>query len=100
MKFICYMVDKKGCLEARMAVRAQHLERAGKLIKEGKILSGGAITSEAFDPASGKKPAIIGSMMIVEAESKDEVLEMIKTDVYAADVWDLEASQINYYLST
>ncbi|KAK9383547.1 uncharacterized protein V2V93DRAFT_362088 [Kockiozyma suomiensis] len=80
-----------------MAVRPTHIARAKELIQQGVIISGGAITSSYFDPTvEGAKPDIIGSLIIMDAESLDKVWEIIKSDAYAAEVWDFEASKINH----
>lgn len=38
----------------------------------------------------GQGPKINGSIMMAIAETKEEVLEKLKKDVYAKDVWDFE----------
>ena len=39
-------------------------------------------------------PQFRGSVMIFRAESEEEVMNILKADVYAASVWDLDAAQI------
>lgn len=46
-------------------------------------------------PEDGKTPPIIGSAMLAYAESKEEVLEKLKNDVYSKEeVWDWDRVQI------
>jgi uncharacterized protein len=59
----------------------------------GFWLWGGAMLSE--QPEEGKPLDITGSAMLAYADSKEEVLEIIKKDIYAtSDVWNLDKIQI------
>ncbi len=42
----------------------------------------------------GQPPKIVGSTMLAHAATREEVLEIMKSDVYAAEVWDFERMQI------
>lgn len=54
---------------------------------------GGALLSKP--PKEGEPLPIIGSAMIAYAETKEEVIEAIKKDIYyTAGVWDLSKIQI------
>jgi hypothetical protein len=44
--------------------------------------------------SAGEKLSIKGSVMLASADSKEEVLEQLKKDVYASDVWDLEKVEV------
>jgi hypothetical protein len=54
---------------------------------------GGAYFSSV--PVEGETPPIIGSCMVAYAETKEEVLESIKSDIYTkSGVWDTSKIQI------
>jgi len=43
----------------------------------------------------GEAPSMLGSTLIAVAETREEVLEKIRSDVYAKEgVWDVEKLQI------
>ncbi|MCJ1380537.1 hypothetical protein MMC17_003645 [Xylographa soralifera] len=44
--------------------------------------------------AASTPPPINGSVMLAVATSAEEVLALLREDVYAAEVWDLEKVQI------
>ena len=46
------------------------------------------------DHTAANPPSIKGSVMLATASSSEEVLEKLKGDVYAKEVWDLENVQI------
>lgn len=46
------------------------------------------------DHSGAQPPPIKGSVMLATAGSQEEVLEKLKADVYAKEVWDLENVQI------
>lgn len=46
-------------------------------------------------PAEGETPSFKGSMIMAVAENEQEVLDLLKKDVYSTSgVWDLENAQI------
>lgn len=56
----------------------------------GTIVVGGA-KFDTHDAAEGQGPQMTGSMLIVVAESIDDVRKIVEGDVYAeSGVWDLE----------
>jgi hypothetical protein len=65
----------------RMAVRAQHLEGIRPLVEAGTVLLGGALLNEAG--------GMIGSMMLLEAESEAAARAILERDVYTTGgVWE------------
>ncbi|CAO3615007.1 unnamed protein product [Cunninghamella blakesleeana] len=70
-------------LERRMAVRQNHLDMAVEAHKTGDMLCGGAI----FDSHENRK--MIGSMMICQADSEEELRDRIANDPYVlGKVWE------------
>jgi hypothetical protein len=46
-------------------------------------------------PVEGETPPIIGSAMLAYAETKEEVIESLKNDIYSKEgVWDWDKVQI------
>ena len=73
---------------------SKHLEGVLPLHERNKIIWGGAMFSHP--PADGEDPPpMVGSALLVYASSKEEVLELLKNDIYSKnDVWNLEKMQI------
>ena len=70
-----------------------HLANVKADADAGFWLLGGAYFSDL--PKEGETPPIIGSAMLAHAESKEEVLEKLKNDIYTeSDVWDWNKVQI------
>lgn len=64
----------EGALERRLAVREKHLERSSKLKEAGTLQLGGAILGEG-----GR---MIGSAMVIEADSEETLRAMLEADPY------------------
>ncbi|TKA66303.1 hypothetical protein B0A49_06944 [Cryomyces minteri] len=92
-EWICILPDHEGALERRMEVRPDHLKALAPNVDSGLILFGGGYMESV--PAEGEGPKIKGSVMLAYAESKEEVVQMLKNDIYSKkDVWDWEKVQI------
>lgn len=71
-----------GALDRRLKVRPEHLERAQNVTREGKVVLGGALLDEK------KKERMVGSCMIFDVATKEEVEQFLKSDVYSREgVW-------------
>lgn len=95
-------------LSRRLAARPLHLKALPPLLESGRILFGGATLEEAEaentqpdeqTPAgAGGGPGglrMTGSVMLVRAESEDEVRRLVRGDVYAQHgVWDVEGMRV------
>lgn len=57
-------------------------------MESGFWVLGGASLDEPVKEGEG--PKINGSVMMAFAESKEEVLEKLKADIYYKEVWDVE----------
>ncbi|ELR04335.1 hypothetical protein VC83_04016 [Pseudogymnoascus destructans] len=85
--------DQPRKLEARMAVRSDHLKNVTPKVEEGFWKVGGATLDEP--PKEGEPLKINGSCFIAHATTKEEVMVELKNDVYAkGEVWDFEKIQI------
>lgn len=66
----------------------KHLEAIKPNIDSGTIVFGGASLDEPVKEGEG--PKINGSVMIVCADSKEDAMKVIESDVYVKNnVWDL-----------
>ncbi|KAF8972901.1 hypothetical protein BDZ97DRAFT_1648748 [Flammula alnicola] len=92
-RFFVYAPDKteEGTLARRLSVREQHLVGAKKGHESGIIRIGGMITTPdaITNPDAPKK--MVGSTFIFEAESLEQVKNLIESDIYyTSGVWDPE----------
>lgn len=79
MQFLINAYDGENMLEKRMEVRPRHLEGMNKLGKH-VVFAGGRLNDEG-------KP--VGSVMIMEFDSREELDEYLKTEPYIeSKVWE------------
>jgi uncharacterized protein YciI len=82
MQFLVIARDgtDEGALDRRQQTRPAHLAGIGPLVESGNVLVGGAILSDAGD--------MIGSTLLVEFPSREEVDDWLARDPYVTDgVW-------------
>jgi len=93
LEWLVMLPDKPNALAKRLEVRQTHLENIDPDVQRGSVVLGGAYLSE--QPAEGQTPDMLGSAMIFVADSKEEVLERIKHDIYTTSgVWDIDKINI------
>ncbi|KAL2114362.1 hypothetical protein VUR80DRAFT_8052 [Thermomyces stellatus] len=93
--WIVIVPDKPGTLAKRLEVRAQHMAGVKKHEASGAVKVGGAIFSEPPQGNDPSKWAFCGSTLNVVAETKDEVVDLLRSDIYATSgVWDVDKAQI------
>ncbi|KAG1727599.1 hypothetical protein EDB19DRAFT_191617 [Suillus lakei] len=82
---------EEGTLARRMAIRPKHLLGAKKLIAQGSMkVAGGLLTPESQD-AEPQDRKFVGSALIYEAESLEDVRRRVEADLYWKEgVWDKE----------
>ncbi|TDB68006.1 YciI family protein [Arundinibacter roseus] len=83
MKYVLHAYDHidSEAYERRMQARPAHFERARKLKADGNFILGGAL----LDPAG----TMIGSMMLVDFETEDQLHEWLESDPYVTGkVWN------------
>ncbi|KAJ1723747.1 hypothetical protein LPJ53_001915 [Coemansia erecta] len=79
-------------LSRRMAVRETHLAEATRRRHAGILVSGGAI----FDSHESGK--MVGSALVVNADSAEDVLELLRSDPYTVGrAWDIDSAKIFPY---
>ncbi|KAK4610071.1 Derivative of benzaldehyde biosynthesis cluster protein C [Fulvia fulva] len=92
-EWIVILPDYPGALEKRMEVRPQHLEAIKPRVQAGTVVLGGASLDEPAKEGSPMK--INGSVMMAEADTEQEVREIIESDIYyRTGVWDKEKIRI------
>ncbi|CAG8651812.1 27660_t:CDS:2 [Gigaspora margarita] len=68
----------------RLSSRPEHVSRANKSRESGLIVTGGAILSDT----KSEDATMIGSVMIMEADSEEEVRKYLNEDPYVTNkVW-------------
>ncbi|KAM3420779.1 hypothetical protein BST61_g4025 [Cercospora zeina] len=86
--------DHPNSLETRLRVRPQHLEKIVPKVQQGIVLMGGASLEEPTKEG-GSNPKMNGSVFLAVAETKEEIVELVKSDAYYKEgVWDVEKMQI------
>ncbi|KAG2220150.1 hypothetical protein INT45_013848 [Circinella minor] len=84
-QFLVLIRDFKDseALNRRLLVRDLHLKEANKVVESGELLCGGAVLD------SHKDGNMIGSCMIWEADSEEEVRQKLQKDPYVeGKVWE------------
>jgi len=91
--FFVYAPDKKDmdANQKRLDSRLRHLANFRDKVGEGVISFGGGLLDETSDPAHPDPKRLVGSAMIFQASSRDEVINLLKSDPYYANgkgAWD------------
>lgn len=73
--------DRADSLEARLAVRPQHLERIRTLQEEGRLLLAGPFP--AIDSEDPGKNGFTGSLIVAEFDSLEDARYWAEQDPYA-----------------
>jgi uncharacterized protein YciI len=94
-EWLVVIPDKPGALAKRLEVRPQHFAALKTNIENGCFQMGGAILDEVpvdDEPSSMK---MSGSTIVMVASSRDEVVNLLREDVYAKNgVWDVDNVQM------
>ncbi|EFW19975.1 conserved hypothetical protein [Coccidioides posadasii str. Silveira] len=81
-----------------MGFRDAHISNLGPIIESGFLKMGGAVLSH--HPKNGEAPPMKGSALIVQADSEEEIRDILAKDVYATSgVWDLDNVRIFFTFS-
>ncbi|OAA33295.1 Dimeric alpha-beta barrel [Moelleriella libera RCEF 2490] len=94
-EFLVIVPDRPGTKDKRLEVRPTHFKNLAPLIESGEWKMGGALLNsvpEADDPTTFD---FLGSTLVCRAESKEQIVEQLKKDIYVSSgVWDLDKVQI------
>jgi uncharacterized protein YciI len=83
MQYVIHAYDHTdaGALDRRMAVRPNHLDYVRQLKEKGQFILGGALL--------GPEGKMIGSMLLLDLDTEDQLNEYLKTDPYIVQgVWE------------
>ena len=87
--------DFPGAQEQRLKVRPEHFAALPKTVESGMVKMGGAVFNEPPKGDDSSKWDFAGSTLVVVAETREEVIEFLKKDVYVSKgVWDIANVQI------
>jgi len=93
--FLVIAPDKPDARERRLAARGDHFNGMVPKVKSGDWKVGGALLNDVPKDDEVSSLDFFGSTLVIEATSKEEVLEILKNDPYGkADVWDFDKVQI------
>ncbi|TQN73695.1 Aspercryptin biosynthesis cluster protein B [Colletotrichum shisoi] len=96
-EWLVIIPDKPGSLATRFAVRSYGLSNlcVEPFRVSGVWKMGGPMLHELPANEEPSSLKVIGSTIVCVAESKEEIMEMLKRDVYVdRGVWDLERVQM------
>ncbi|CAN6648322.1 hypothetical protein TRVA0_023S00452 [Trichomonascus vanleenenianus] len=98
-EYLVIVKDRPNVLEKRLEIRPEHFSniKVTRQQQPGVFTSGGGLLSES--PTEGTSPSFAGSMLTIRANSKEEVKEILKKDVYyKMGVWDVDNAEIYNFL--
>jgi len=88
-EYFVHVPDFPNVLSKRLALLKPHNIDAAPLVKAGRVPFFGSTL--AHHGANGVQPFENGTIMIIKAESEEEIREIIKKDIFTAEgVWDFE----------
>ncbi|KAK4162658.1 hypothetical protein QBC43DRAFT_321281 [Cladorrhinum sp. PSN259] len=95
IEWLVVVPDFAGAGAKRLEIRPQHFAGLGPAVASGLYKFGGAVL---HDPPTSSDPSTFnfaGSTVVILAESREEIKELLKNDVYAKEgVWDVENAQM------
>ncbi|KAJ9651423.1 hypothetical protein H2198_009307 [Neophaeococcomyces mojaviensis] len=95
-EWLVQIPDKPNALQNRLGARPDHLKNLKPRIEAGQVVFGGATLSK--HPAESETPDMTGSVMLIKAETKEEVIELLKADEYTKQgAWDVDNAKITAF---
>ena len=92
-EWLVQIPDHPNALEKRLAVRQKHLDNLKPKIDAGIVVFGGATLSK--HPNEGGSPDMTGSVMLIKANSEEEVREFLENDQYTkGGAWNPKEAKI------
>ncbi|KAL9104605.1 MAG: hypothetical protein Q9163_000470 [Psora crenata] len=89
-EWLVIVPDHEGALDKRMKVRPKHFEELSHRLEDSAACTykvGGALLEEPVKEGNDLK--IGGSFLLARADTKEDVIQALKADVYTtADVWN------------
>lgn len=88
-EYLIHIPDIANVLPRRLDLLKPHNLDAAPLVKAGRVPFFGSTLSQ--HGAEGEQPAENGTIMIIKAESEEEIKEIVKKDIFTVEgVWDFE----------
>ena len=95
-EYLVQIPDTPGEPERRLAARPTHLKNLKPLVESGQVVLGGATLAK--QPAEGEAPEMTGSVMLIKANSEEEIRKLIEGDEYAkSGTWDIKNATITAF---
>jgi len=92
-EYLVTIPDHANSLDKRLAARPAHLANLRPHIDSGKVVFGGA--SLSAHPKEGESPDMTGSVMLIKADSEEELRDWINNDEYVkGGAWDVSKMTI------
>ncbi|KAH8169301.1 YCII-related domain-containing protein [Sarocladium implicatum] len=96
MEYLVIVPDKPDMRAKRLEVRPKHFEGLEALKATGNWKMGGALFNSTPEGADPSQWDWMGSTLVAEADSKQEIIDILSKDIYATSgVWDMEKIQIH-----
>ncbi|KAH9205633.1 hypothetical protein DL95DRAFT_397467 [Leptodontidium sp. 2 PMI_412] len=97
-EWLVILADNPGVLERRIQIRPVHSKAFVKLHETGFVSWAGPVFKEHV--SQGIRP-FIGSVMVVNAESREKVQETLKNDIFVKEgIWDWAGVKILPFKTT
>lgn len=92
-EWLVQVPDKPNALAKRLAVRPKHLEDIKPRVAAGQVVFGGATLSD--QPSVDGTPDMTGSVMLIKADTKEEIIQLLRNDqYYKGGAWDVDKAII------
>ena len=92
-EWLVHIPDHPNALDKRLAVRQTHLSNLKPKIEAGIVVFGGATLSK--HPSEGEGPDMTGSVMLIKANTEQEVREFLENDAYTkGGAWNLKEANV------
>ncbi|KAK2596701.1 hypothetical protein QQS21_006216 [Conoideocrella luteorostrata] len=90
-EFLVIVPDKPGVKDKRLEVRPTHFKNMTPHVDSGDWKMGGALLNTVPADDNPANFDFMGSTLVCRGESKEQILEQLKKDVYVTSgVWDIE----------
>ncbi|KAI0005629.1 hypothetical protein F4779DRAFT_630103 [Xylariaceae sp. FL0662B] len=96
-EWLVVVPDKPGTAQKRLEVRPKHFEGLKPLLESGLLKTGGAVLNDKPETEDPSEFDWYGSTLVLVAESKEEVKEILAKDIYSiSGVWDVDNAKIAF----
>lgn len=94
-EYLVVVPDNPGTQSQRGEAQPRHIEGATPLIDAGQLTYFGVTLAKHVGPDESHKPNIVGSAIVMKADSEEEIRQFLSRDAYTkAGVWNVKDAQI------